>query len=134
MLLEEEKRALMYIFKKNLNESHLCCSSSFSGFVWTLSLLGGRGSDRTSTQVRGADLDEDPVDLCFTSLSVNTKHKIAIGTRVIFIIQNVIISTRSWMLKFLADLCDKYGEGHSVSSHCSWVPEGHCSSLTFLDV
>lgn len=32
-----------------------------------------RGSDKTSTQVRGADLGEDPVDLCFTSLSKKKK-------------------------------------------------------------
>lgn len=31
--------------------------------------MAERGSDKTSTQVRGADLGEDPVDLCFTSLS-----------------------------------------------------------------
>lgn len=36
--------------------------------------MAERGSDNTSTQVRGADLGEDPVDLCFTSLSKKVKR------------------------------------------------------------
>lgn len=50
---------------------HLCCASSLSDFPRPLSLLGGSGRDKTSAQVRGADLGEDPGDDCCASLSEN---------------------------------------------------------------
>lgn len=55
--------------------THLCCLSSFVGG----SRLAERGSDKTSTQVSGADFGEDPVDLCFTSLSKKKKKEQVTG-------------------------------------------------------
>lgn len=64
---------MIYHSTLRLSETtHLWCFSSLSVFEGPLSLLAGRGRDRTSTQVRGADLGEDPLDRCFTSLSKKT--------------------------------------------------------------